>query len=69
MSKTKHSGPTDRFWLVLGGVNVLAMFYPVSLLLDRSSGDGQLLASVLLVGILFVLGIADSVSIMLAYLL
>jgi hypothetical protein len=69
MSKTKHNRPTKRFWLVLGGLNVLALFYPVSLFLDVTSGDGQLFPSLLFLGILFVLAIADTVSIVFAYLL
>jgi hypothetical protein len=69
MSKTKNNRPTNRFWLVLGCLNVLAMFYPVSLLRGVSSGDGQLFASIVLLGMLFVLGIADTVGVLLAYLL
>ena len=67
MSKAKNNRPTSRFWLVLGGVNVLAMSYPISVFRAVDGGDGQLFASLLLLGILFVLGIADSVGILLAY--
>ncbi len=69
MSKSKQKRPTNRFWLALGGFNVLAMFYPVSYYLGATSGDTQLFAALLLLCICFVLGIADTVSIVFAYLI
>ncbi len=69
MSKKKENRPTNRFWLLLVGSNVLAMFYPVSLFQNATSGDGQLFASLLLISIMFVVAILDTVSIVFAYLL
>lgn len=64
MQKNK---PTERFWTVLGTVNVLAIIYPVSLLLHADSPDAQLLAAFAFVGVGFLLAITDTISILLAY--
>lgn len=66
MIKTKR--PTNRFWVVLGALNVLAILYPIGLALRADSGDAHLFAAVVLIGIVFLLAIADTVSIVAAYL-
>ncbi|MBV9086559.1 MAG: hypothetical protein JOY79_03670 [Acidobacteriaceae bacterium] len=68
MSKKTH-GPKNQFWLVLAALNALAMSYPISVYRGTEGGDAQLLAALLLVGILFVLAVADTVTIVFAYLI
>ena len=44
----KRSGTTNRFWWVLGRLNVLAMVYPIMLVRRADSVDAQLLATLVL---------------------
>ena len=68
MSK-KTQRPKNQFWLVLGALNALAMSYPISIYRSADGGDAQLFAALLMIGILFVLGVADTVGIVFAYLI
>jgi hypothetical protein len=54
------------FWPVLAIFNVLAMSYPVVLSHQAVSTDAQLLATLLLLGCVFVLVVVDAVSILMA---
>lgn len=69
MSKMKTKQTKSRFWLVMGAVNTLALFYPINIYRGAGDGDAQLLAALFLVGTLFVLGLVDTVSVVFAYLL
>ena len=60
-------GPTGRFWSVLSTLNVLAMVYPVILSRQADSEGAQLVATCVLVVVVFLLAIIDSISILLAY--
>ena len=62
----KTSKPTTEFWTVLTMVNVLALMYPIHLLLRANSVDENLFATFVLVGFLFLLVVVDAVSIVVA---
>ena len=55
----KTSKPTTEFWTVLTMVNVLALIYPIHLLLRANSVDENLFATFVLVGSLFLLVVVD----------
>ncbi|MGC2477789.1 MAG: hypothetical protein WA485_25850 [Candidatus Sulfotelmatobacter sp.] len=59
----KRSKPTTEFWTVLAVVNVLALIYPIHLILHANSVDENLFASGVLLGSLFLLVVVDAVSI------
>ncbi len=59
----KRSKPATEFWTVLAVVNVLALIYPINLILRANSVDENLLASGVLIGSLFLLVVVDAVSI------
>lgn len=59
----KRSKPTTEFWTVLAVVNVLALIYPIRLILHANSVDENLFASGVLLGSLFLLVVVDAVSI------
>ena len=63
----KAQKPTCRFWTVLAALNGAAIVYPLSLFLRADASDGNLLATIALVGVAFVLMITDAVSILVAY--
>ena len=56
-----------RFWTVLCAVNVVALAYPFSLYFHAASDESKLIAAFALIGVAFVLLIADSVSALLSY--
>ena len=62
----KTNKPTTEFWTVLTMVNVLALTYPIHLLLRANNVDENLFASCVLVGSLFLLVVVDAVSIVVA---
>ena len=57
----------SRFWTVLGAVNLLTLAYPITMVLGADSLDGRVLGAVALSGAALVLGIADIISVLLAY--
>jgi len=59
----KTNKPTTQFWTVLTIVNLLALFYPIHLLLRANTLDENLFATCLLVGSVFLLVVVDAVSI------
>jgi hypothetical protein len=62
----KTNKPTTEFCAVLTMVNVLALIYPIHLLLRAVSVDEKLFATFVLVGSLFLLVVVDAVSIVIA---
>jgi hypothetical protein len=62
----KTNKPTTEFWAVLTMVNVLALIYPIHLLLRAVSVDENLFATFVLVGSLFLPVVVDAVSIVIA---
>lgn len=58
--------PATEFWTVLAVVNVLVLTYPFDLLLRADSVDQHLFASFLLIVSVFLLALADAVSIIVA---
>jgi len=54
------------FWSVLAMFNVLAMSYPVVLSRRAVTMDAQLLATLLMIGCLFLVIVIDAVSILMA---
>lgn len=63
----KPKKPRARFWTVLCAVNVLALAYPGSIYFHAATDDSKLIAAFALMGVVFVLLIADSVSALLEY--
>lgn len=59
--------PTQKFWVVLITVNVLAMIYPISLVLVAESDYARFLGTLALVVIVFLLAITDTISILMGY--
>ena len=62
----KKKKPTPQFWTVLVMLNVLALMYPIKLLVRANSLDENLFATCVLVASLFLLVVVDAVSIMIA---
>ena len=62
----KRRGTTNQFWLVLGTLNVLVMVYPIVLVCRADRVDARLLATFVLIVAIFLLAIADTVSIVVA---
>ena len=62
----KTNKPTTEFWAVLTVLNVLALIYPIHLLLRAVSVDENLFATFVLVGSLFLLVVVDAISIVIA---
>jgi hypothetical protein len=62
----KRNRPTPDLWTVLALVNVLALIYPIHLLLRASNVDENLYPICVLVGCLFLIALGDAVSIVVA---
>ena len=62
----KKKKPTAEFWTVLAMLNVLALMYPIKLLVRADSLDENLFATCVLVGSLFLLVVVDAISIVVA---
>ena len=62
----KTSKPATEFWAVLTMLNVLALMYPLHLLISANSGDENLVATCVIVGSLFLLLVVDAISIVVA---
>ena len=62
----EKKGMFPLFWSVLATINVLAMSYPVVLFRRAVSTDAQLLATLLLIGCLFLVIVIDAVSLLMA---
>lgn len=59
----KRNKSTTEFWPVLAAVNILALTYPINLLIHAESTDEHLFAAFALVGFVFLLAVVDAVSI------
>jgi hypothetical protein len=59
-------GTTSRFWLVLSTLNIIALVYPIVLIRGADSVDAHLLATFVLIAMIFLLVVADTVSILVA---
>ena len=62
----KRKNPSTEFWRVLTMVNVVALMYPLHLLLRADSVDENFFATCVLVGSLFLLVVVDAVRIVVA---
>jgi hypothetical protein len=56
-----------KFWTILIVVNIVAMSYPFSLYVQADTNDSQLFATIVLLGVAFLLAITDTVSALVAY--
>jgi uncharacterized membrane protein len=65
MKKRKVS--SRFFWTLLGIINVLALLVPIFLLRGSETNDASLGSTLLLIGIVFFLFIADAISVLVAY--
>jgi hypothetical protein len=61
----KHEA-NSQLWTTLAMVNVLALIYPISLLIRADSGDENLFAIFALIGVVFLLLTVDAVSIVIS---
>ena len=62
----KRNKSNKNFWPVLAAINVLALTYPINLLFRAEGADEKLMATVVLIGSLFLLLLGDAVSIVVA---
>ena len=62
----KKKKPAPEFWAALAMLNVLALMYPIKLLVRANSLDDNLFATCVLVGSLFLLVVVDAISIVVA---
>ena len=63
MNKNK---PGTEFWILLAALNILALIYPINRVVHASNLDEDLFATCVLVGSLFLLLVADAVTIVVA---
>ncbi len=63
----KKNKPSVQFWSALAAANLLALSYPIKLLISAQSIDENLFVGLAFMGFLFLLVVADSVSIVIAY--
>ena len=62
----KRNKSNSQFWPVLTTVNIVALMYPMNLLLRADSVDENFVATCVLVGSVFLLMVVDAVSIVAA---
>jgi hypothetical protein len=62
----KRNKSTTNFWPVVAAVNILALTYPINLLSRAESADEKLMATIVLIGSLFLLMLGDAVCIVVA---
>ena len=62
----KRNKSNSQFWPVLITVNIVALMYPINLLLRADSVDENFFATCVLVGSVFLLVVVDAVSIVAA---
>ena len=62
-----HKSSRARFWSILTIVNVVAMLYPAGLYLQADSSESKFFATVVVLGVGFLLAITDTVSALVAY--
>jgi hypothetical protein len=64
----RRKGQKAKFWMVLATVNTLALIYPISLYVQADNNDAQFFATMVLLGVVFLLAITDTVSALVAFL-
>lgn len=57
-----------KFWMFLALINVAAIIYPIGLYVQADNNDAQFFATMVLLGVVFLLAITDTVSALVAYL-
>jgi hypothetical protein len=57
-----------RFWTILTMINIVAMIYPATLYFQADNSDARFVATIVLLGAMFLLAITDTVSAIVAYL-
>jgi hypothetical protein len=62
----RNNKSNTQFWSVLTALNVVALIYPINLLLGANSADENLFAAFALIGLIFLLLVVDAVSILVA---
>ena len=62
----KRNKSNSQFWPVLTFVNIVALVYPINLLLRANSVDENLFAAFALIGLVFLLMVVDAVSVLVA---
>lgn len=60
----KQKQPSKKFWTMLSSVNLLALIYPIKLLIRAESMDENFFAICALVGSVLLLVVVDAVSIL-----
>lgn len=62
---TKNTRNT-KAWMILALLNVLVILYPTSLYLNAGDGESRLMGAFALIGVAFILAIADMFTIVIA---
>jgi len=62
----KRNKSNSQFWPALTTVNIVALAYPINLLLRANSVDENLFAAFALIGLVFLLMVVDAVSVLVA---
>jgi len=63
----KNTTSKSRFWTILAVVNLLMLAYPISMWFAADTQEGIFVAVIAVCGIGLILGIADIISVLLAY--
>lgn len=63
----KSKTSKTRFWLILVALNILAVLYPIRLLLSGDDDATRLFAVLVLMGGFLLVAVADAVSVVFAY--
>jgi hypothetical protein len=64
----KRKSTATRFWVILVTINLLVMIYPINLILRANGPDDWLEAAFVAIGSAFLLAVADTISILVAFL-
>lgn len=62
----KSEKSNTRLWTAVAALNVIALTYPVRLLLNANSADENLVAAFTFIGVIFLLVVLDALSIVIA---
>ncbi len=63
----KNKGHKTRFWMILATLNVVAMGYPINLVLHADSDLARIAAVFIFIAIVFGLLISDAIGVLIAY--
>jgi hypothetical protein len=64
----RRRGQKTTFWMFLVLINIAALIYPINLYIQADGNSAKFLAAMILVGVGFLLAIADTFSAIIAYL-